>query len=181
MANATPRKNEVDLVVEAMESEEFEDAKAVAKSIVKGLYNEWRRREWYVIAHKFGKNDPTTVLYGMEPTQRSAEKFAEGMGTGIGMIVKVYPVGALEDRIELMHQEEWARRRHPCANCGHNLEHHGVIGFKGRPIKFPAGKACTLTCKCREFIVPEYAREGEREDVQETTGGSGVPAMWGAA
>lgn len=159
MAEVTPRKNELDAVIAVMESDEYEDAKATARAIVKALYNEWRRREWWVVAHKVGPTAGFTTLHGLEPSEKAAERFAQGMGTGIATPLMVFPVGAFEDRLEDMKRDEWTRRRHPCADCGHPKELHGAIGYKGKPVKVPAGKACAANCRCKAFREPPYPEE----------------------
>ncbi len=155
MAALTPRKAEVERVVELMESEEFEDAKSTAKAIVKALYEEWRQRDWYAYAGKGGR---PYLLYGLEPTENAAVKSGQkhGLDSDKLLIAHVHSHDKWQANWDKVEADANAKfDDHPCADCGHLEVHHGAWGsgrMTGKRIAIRKGVApCMNECPCAEY------------------------------
>lgn len=158
MAEVVVRKAELDAVVGVLESDDFEDAKAAARAITKALYNEWRKREWWAVFYRPTPSGPS-LFYGLEPSENGARKATGLLSGGVARLVLINPVSVLEERRWEMADEELKRTAQPCVECGHYEWQHGAVGYKGKSVKVPAGKACAMNCKCKKFVGPTADRE----------------------
>lgn len=88
----TPRAQEVNAVVELLESCEGDDPKAVAKALIKSVADILEMRDLWVLAHAWA--DGTRGLnYGPFGTEGDAKKFGERLG-GIGGTAYVVPLSS---------------------------------------------------------------------------------------
>jgi len=135
----TPRAQEINDVVELLESCEGDDPKAVAKALIKGVADILAMRDSYVLAHTWG--DGTRGLnWGPFGSEGDAKKFGEKLG-GIGGTAYVVPLSSAE--VLLANQNGKAGWTPWCVvpECGHAPFAHSSEGT--------ARGACQVpTCNC---------------------------------
>lgn len=91
----TPRAHEVGRVIEILESEEFDDAKAMAKAIIKEVADILAMRDSFALAHVWGDGSKG-LNYGPFGTKGDAEKFGERLG-GVGGTAHVVKLSSPEE------------------------------------------------------------------------------------
>lgn len=137
----TPRGSEVAAVVAVLESDEFDDAKAMAQAIVRALAKELTLRETYVIV-------PPDAPFGYGPywSQKDAEKAWE---TEIG--------SSFGRRGRLLRAFPWTEQDELNASCecSHQKENHVIPGPKNKPGK---PSECGRTgCPCKSYTPRKVA------------------------
>ena len=139
----TPRSNEVDAVLGILESEDYEDPKAMARAIVKALAEQFAQRDSFGVV-----NISPGFIYGWGPfwTQRDAEKFGGALTAG-GM--KPYRLTlAGPEKYQAAPQGRAGGLGEKCP-CGHLALAHGSWS-KGTLTPGP-GACAWKGCKCLEY------------------------------
>lgn len=141
---------------EVLTDDSFADEDAMARALLQTAYGMFRDRSWWTIAHQVTPNSFPLVFYGLEGTEKAAEKFAVGLGVGRAKLVPVHSTDEFAVKVEEQnHDGELKYRDLPCITCGHRAWMHGAVGYKGQKVATPAKKACNVNCKCKSYIKPE--------------------------
>lgn len=77
----TPRGNEYKAVIPLLESDEFASAEALAKAVVKAVYDELIERDWFIHAYRAGPGSPV-VAWGPFSSEKELERFAASLDCG---------------------------------------------------------------------------------------------------
>ncbi|ANT41062.1 hypothetical protein BI024_gp58 [Streptomyces phage Nanodon] len=122
----TPRAQEINAVVELLESDEFEDSKQAAKAIIKEVASILAMRDSFALAHIW--QDGTAGLsYAPFGTEGDAKKFGERLGGvgGTAHVVKLVSPEAL-----IANQDGKAGWTPFCLvdGCGHAPFTHSMAG-----------------------------------------------------
>lgn len=139
----TPRANEVDPVVAILESDEYADAKAMAKAIIRQVATSLAERDWYVYTHRFGD---LVVPWGPLASEAEVKKFAKTLGLGgKGLGIKVYSSERVLEHIEA----NATATLKLCGECSH------VKGVHEHP---KMGMACAVYgCHCKRYEAASIA------------------------
>ncbi|AWY07627.1 hypothetical protein SEA_YOSIF_63 [Streptomyces phage Yosif] len=138
----TPRAQEYNRIVEILESSEYDNAKDMAKALIKEMVEILAMRDTYAGVHVW-QDGKKGVNYGPFYSEGDAEKFVQYLG-GIGGklgLVKLYSPGAMQANYE--GKKGWTPW---CLDpgCGHAPFTHSMAG--------PARGKCHLpTCPCEKY------------------------------
>lgn len=133
----TPRKEEVNAVVEILESDQYDSAQAMAKALIKTVADALWMRDWYVLGSKFRTEDNFWLPYGPFASVSEAESVYKKTAIGgAAKTVKVYSPGRLVAMIE-------GKRGWPgyCSDCGCDPAMHLTDGSsRGKCVSCPTCK-----------------------------------------
>lgn len=110
----TPRKEEIQAVVEILESDQYDSAQAMAKALIKTVADALWMRDWYVLGSKLRADSEFVLPYG--PFASEAEAVSVFKKTAIGGYVqtrKIYSPGRLLAYVE--GKKGWPGY---CGTCG---------------------------------------------------------------
>ena len=113
-----PRKNEVDLVLSILESDDYDDASAMSKAIVKALGAELAKRETFAVSRGLASDDFRSA-HGPFYSQGQAIKVAQA-NRDIGLHASVVKVNPASEAVPS--EPEAIGKR---CKCGHPKELHG--------------------------------------------------------
>lgn len=143
----TPRKEEYALIVEMLESDEFNDAPSMAKAIVKEVSRMLWHRDWYATAITWPDADGNRKakwMYGPFTSESDVQKFGNAhllVGGGASYVWdKMYSPART-----IGHAEGAPGVKGFCKTCGHSPFAHGVDGS--------SRGECKLTdCPCKKWV-----------------------------
>lgn len=158
MSTISIRKDEIDAVEAVMQDDTYASPTAMARAVVKTLYEFWRRRDWYVIAVREGETYP--LFYGLEATENSAFKEAQSVLEVGGLVSAhlVHSLTKLDDRKKEL-EAIWGASD-LCAKCGHAQWAHELYNGRGEKVPQPSRLrfSCSARCRCPGFtLVKEEA------------------------
>lgn len=137
----TPRSEEVKAVVAILESDEFDSAQAMAKTLIKEVAEILSMRDWWALAHRFKGDTSGGINWGPYASPAEAQKAAEKyIGAGEFKAVKVYSAGQVEAKAE---GKKW-KGYCEVAGCHHAKFLHMADGSS-------RGKCGLSLCKCEKF------------------------------
>ncbi|MFC4089321.1 hypothetical protein [Micromonospora sp. GCM10011541] len=139
----TPRREEVKVIVDLLESDQFDSAEAMAKALIKEVAELMDMRDWVALTHRFGEQDRVGINWGPFASDSEATKYASKIGiNGKFTAVKLYSPGLL------LANATQAKRptKDFCTNpfCMHAGSLHSAVG-NGR------GKCVLELCPCEKF------------------------------
>jgi|GEM_PF-3552604 len=146
MPAVAPRAHEIAELAEALERDEFDSAKQMARKAISLALHALSRRTWYAIAVHDGGGATPYGIYGMFATEGAAMKAIESNTlalVGRATVLEIQGIGARSDY--LLAQEGLIER--PCGNCNHAEPAH----------RWPRARrpGCIVgNCGCREYVVP---------------------------
>jgi hypothetical protein len=116
----SPRGNEIDAVVEVLESEAYDSPEKMAAAIIKAVVAELAKRDALGVAAGFAGEGPVLAV-GPFYDQRSVQKYVEsaqecGLETRVRRLGSPLPIGPPEDP------------KAACAGCEHDKVFHGSWG-----------------------------------------------------
>lgn len=138
--NISPRKDEYAPVVALLESDQFDSAAALAKAVVKTVYDELLKRDWTAWVYRFPSGGPVLAV-GPFTSDSEAAKYGKKSGLdGEHMILTLSsPYGEHHGDVEAR-----AMLNPPmCSWCGHPKHTHAHQGY--------AGKCAVGHCSCPKF------------------------------
>ncbi|AOQ27033.1 hypothetical protein SEA_GODPOWER_58 [Streptomyces phage Godpower] len=122
----TPRAQEVNAVLEIMESDEFEDGKSMAKALIKEVAQILAQRDSFALAHTW--QDGTAGLnFGPFGTEGDATKFGERLG-GVGGTAHVVKLSSPEVLIANQDGKKGWTPFCLVEGCGHAPFAHSMAG-----------------------------------------------------
>lgn len=154
----TPRGNEVEAVTAILESDEYADAKGMAKAIIKAVADCLSERDWFIYVNeaRYGENNDKLMVLSFGPftSDTEATKFAKLYGVSLGgsvqernMVLKVYSPARHIAHINEVDTAYGATR--DLCECGH---------FKGLHEHPKMGLACALVgCPCKRYTKQSQA------------------------
>lgn len=137
----TPRKDEVQAVVDVLESGEFDDAPQMAKALLKEVADLLWHRNWYV-AGLVGADGKPGPVFGPFSSEGESVKFAEACMGIEGMSVRKAAVNSPARLAGLLHGAPGVKGF--CANCGDSPFDHLTDGSS-------RGKCALPECKCDKW------------------------------
>ncbi|MEU4155724.1 hypothetical protein [Actinoplanes sp. NPDC026670] len=136
----TPRKDEVQQVVDILESDKYKSGDDMAKALIKAIGDILAMRDWVALTHRFsaGQLGINWGPFGSEIEARAAaEKIALN---GSFATVKLYSPGTLLANVTSSKRKGWCQT----AGCGHADWVHLVNGNS-------RAKCGLETCPCSQF------------------------------
>ncbi|QAY17737.1 hypothetical protein SEA_ASTEN_56 [Streptomyces phage Asten] len=122
----TPRAQEVNAVVEVLESGEYDDAKSLAKALIKEVAQILAQRDGFALAHTW--RDGTAGLnFGPFGTEGDAQKFGERLG-GVGGTAHVVKLSSPEVLIANQDGKKGWTPFCLVEGCGHAPFTHSMAG-----------------------------------------------------
>ena len=119
----TPRAEEYKPVIEILESDDYKDATAMAKAVVKVVADMLDMRDWYAIGHKFSEDSTHVIGWGPFASDTDALAVAEKSAIGgVWSVKKLHSPGYLTGRLEGREGGGFGFCRTP--GCGHPADHH---------------------------------------------------------
>lgn len=137
--NITPRTSEVDAVVELLESSEYDDAKSLAKDIIKRVWSELEKRDFYAALYRYGSGEPT-ISYGPFSGEGEATRFLKGLGLPKPARLLELKLYSVATQLNQDATNKKAADLKWCTDCHHPVYTHQVKGF---------GSKCSVGwCSC---------------------------------
>ncbi|MEU7570294.1 hypothetical protein [Micromonospora sp. NPDC049240] len=138
----TPRREEVQQVVEILESDQFKSADDMAKALIKEVAEMLDMRDWVALTHRFGDGQ-LGINWGPFSSGIEANRYAEKVGiNGKFGVVKLYSPGLL------LANAQGAKKatKDFCTNthCMHASWVHSALGNS-------RGKCVLETCPCTKY------------------------------
>lgn len=142
--NITPRADEWKPVVALMESGDYDSAPALAKAIVKAVYDEILKRDWFAWVYRFPSGEPV-ICRGPFSSEKEVEKYVKKLGIdGEHLILAMgSPHGDLQGDADA----RTVIAPPMCSWCGHPKYTHDHKGY--------AGKCACRGCACRKYLPPK--------------------------
>lgn len=137
----TPRAEEVQLIVDILESGEFDSPQQMAKALLKQAADILSYRDWFALTHRYGAGQlglNWAPFASHSEAARAAEKIAIG---GLFSTVKLHSSGALLANATSSKRKGWCQTE----GCGHADWLH----LQDRSSR---GKCGLETCPCTHFL-----------------------------
>ncbi|MEU8327341.1 hypothetical protein [Micromonospora sp. NPDC048839] len=132
----TPRKEEIQVVKDILESDEYANADQMAKALIKAVADALWMRDWYGVGTKFREDDPFWLPYGPFASESEALQTVNKYGSGVvARTTKLYSPG----RLVAFHEgKDWPGY---CRTCKHDATWHMQDGSsRGKCVSCPACK-----------------------------------------
>jgi hypothetical protein len=147
--NITPRKAEVQALVELLESDQYASADALAKAMFKRIYELFLDRDWHLYAFQW-LSGGHPLLWGPFTSEAEVARFAAKMSLGPMGRHGVMSAFSPNRQLQIVLDADKKPDRNPiCDECGHPKGLHEHKGAGGRCV--------WRNCKCPQHVLRKEA------------------------